>query len=139
MPQRPDTLHPVRLTVTAPLIAAYAELTQDFNPIHLDAAFAAGTAMGGVIAHGTLSIGLIWQSLQRSVSAEDFLGAELDIRFVRPVRLAENLVAGGRLRADTPGVYEVWVRAEADAPTDTDAAQSERLVGSLSLAAHPAP
>ena len=130
MRQRPDTLMPVRLTITAPLIAAYADLTQDFNPIHLDPGFAAGTAMGGVIAHGTLSIGLIWQSLQRSVAPEDFVGAELDIRFVHPVRLAETLIAGGHERAGARGVYEVWVRAEAD--------QSERLVGSLSLAATPA-
>jgi len=36
-------------------ILAYAEITGDFNPIHVDPAFAATTAMGGVIAHGTLS------------------------------------------------------------------------------------
>lgn len=126
MTKLPPSLLPARLSVTAPLIAAYAELTQDFNPIHLDPAFAASTPMGGVIAHGTLSIGLIWQCVQRSLPPEAFADADLDIRFVRPVRLAESLIAGGQLRSDQPGVYDVWVRAEAD--------QGERLVGLLRLA-----
>jgi 3-hydroxybutyryl-CoA dehydratase len=122
----PDTLVPARMTVSAAAIAAYADLTQDFNPIHVDATFAATTAMGGVIAHGTMSIGLIWQSLQRSAGAEAFVDADLDIRFVKPVRLAETLVASGARRAHEPGVYDVWVRAVAD--------DSDRLVGSLTLA-----
>lgn len=117
------------MTVTAPVIAAYAELTQDFNPIHLDAAFAATTAMGGVIAHGTMSIGLIWQALHRSVAPEAFVDADLDIRFVKPVRLAETLVAGGARRAGEPGVYDVWVREAADG--------SDRLVGRMTLALPP--
>ncbi|MDN8618477.1 MaoC family dehydratase [Variovorax ginsengisoli] len=127
MNQLPGTLASARLTVEPPLIASYADLTQDFNPIHLDPAFAAKTPMGGLIAHGTMSIGLIWQSLEQSLGAAAFADADLDIRFVKPVRLGETLVAGGRLRADDPRTYDVWVRAEQD--------DSDRLIGSLRLAA----
>ncbi len=42
-------------------INAYARITDDFNPIHTDPTFAATTPMGGVIAHGTMSLNLIWQ------------------------------------------------------------------------------
>src|SRR4051794_35713846 len=98
MNQLPVTLVSARLTVEPPLIASYADLTQDFNPIHLDPAFAAKTPMGEVIAHGTMSIGLIWQSLEQSLGASAFVDADLDIRFVKPVRLGETLVAGGSLR-----------------------------------------
>ena len=121
----PAQLAPARLTVEPHLIAAYAALTQDFNPIHLDPAFAARTPMGGVIAHGTMSVGLIWQSLEQSMGATAFADADLDIRFVKPVRLGETLIAGGALRPDEPRTYDVWVRAEHDA--------SDRLVGSLRL------
>ena len=131
MNQLPETLAPAQLTITPELIAAYAELTQDFNPIHLDAEFAAKTLMGGVIAHGTMSIGLIWQALENSIGAAAFADAHLDIRFVNPVRVGETLVAGGRLRADAPRSYEVWVRAGQH--------DGDRLVGSLSLAATPTP
>ena len=129
MNQLPEKLAPARLKVEPSLIAIYADLTQDFNPIHLDPAFAAKTPMGGVIAHGTMSIGLIWQSLEQSLGAPAFDDVDLDIRFVKPVRVGETLIAGGRLREDEPRTYEVWVRAELD--------DSDRLVGSLRLAADP--
>jgi acyl dehydratase len=125
----PEALTPARLTVDAALIAAYAELTQDFNPIHLDADFAASTPMGGVIAHGTMSIGLVWQSIERSLGTAALTEADLDIRFIKPVRLGEALVAGGQRRAGSPHAYEVWVRSEHD--------NSDRLVGSVLI--EPAP
>ena len=68
------------LKVDSAAIRAYAELTNDFNPIHLDPVFAASTPMGGVIAHGTMSICLLWQALFRSFGAKAFEALELDIR-----------------------------------------------------------
>lgn len=120
-----NDLTPATLTVTAEAIRAYAELTQDFNPIHLDPVFAAGTAMGGVIAHGTMSIGLLWQMLQRNRGASAFDGLDLELHFVKPVRIGETLVAGGRVRDDDPGLLDVWVRADDG---------SDRLAGTLRLA-----
>ncbi len=98
------------LTVTPEAIRAYAELTDDFNPIHLDAQFAAGTAMGGVIAHGTMSVCLLWQALFHSFGNDAFEALELDIRFVKPVRIGETLTAGGE--AEAPGTWRVWVRGD---------------------------
>ena len=125
----PEQLTPARLTVDAALIAAYAELTQDFNPIHLDAEFAAGTTMGGVIVHGTMSIGLIWQSLERSLGTAALSGAQLDIRFIKPVRLGEGLLAGGQRRPGSTQTYDVWVRREHD--------NGDRLVGTLLIESTP--
>jgi hydroxyacyl-ACP dehydratase HTD2-like protein with hotdog domain len=131
----PHTLKTTRLTVQPALIAAYAELTNDFNPIHLDAEFAAQTPMGGVIAHGTMSIGLIWQSLQRSLGAGAFAGARLDVRFVKPVRLGETLIAGGRERFGDPGVYDVWVRVEPGGSSEA----GDRIVGTVHVPLPPHP
>ncbi len=100
------------LKVDSAAIRAYAELTNDFNPIHLDPVFAASTPMGGVIAHGTMSICLLWQALFRTFGASAFEALELDIRFVKPVREGETLVAGGQPNADDAGVYDVWVRGD---------------------------
>ncbi len=41
--------------VTAEAIDAFAELSGDENPIHLDEAYAAETMFGGRVAHGMLS------------------------------------------------------------------------------------
>lgn len=89
-------------------ILEYAEITGDFNPIHVDPAFAATTAMGGVIAHGTLSMNLIWQLVSVNFGLQACRAADIDIRFARPVRVGDRVTAGGKLRAD--GEYEVWVR-----------------------------
>ncbi len=121
----PTELHATALVITPAAIEAYAHLTQDFNPIHLDAEFAARTPMGSVIAHGTMSIGLIWQSLAKSLTTEDFLKVKLDVRFVKPVRLKDSLVAGGRLQTGHPSVYDVWVK---DADDD-----EERIVETATL------
>jgi acyl dehydratase len=121
----PTELYATSLVITPTAIEAYAHLTQDFNPIHLDPEFAARTPMGSVIAHGTMSIGLIWQSLAQSLSPEDFLKVQLDVRFVKPVRLKDSLVAGGRPQTPERPVYDVWVKGADDG--------EERIVGTATL------
>jgi 3-hydroxybutyryl-CoA dehydratase len=105
-------LPPSSLAVTADLIRSYADLTQDFNPLHLDAEFAATTPMKSVIAHGTMSIHLIWRSVAAAFGGEALSRIELDIRFVKPVRVGDTLHAGGRQHPDEDGTYEVWVRGD---------------------------
>ena len=107
-----ESLKEIRFHVDKVAIGRYAAITKDFNPIHLDAEFASKTSMGGIIAHGTMSMSLIWQSLSETCKLDDDANVVLDIRFVRPVREDDWVVAGGRL-VDARGVYDVWVRAEA--------------------------
>lgn len=105
-----EALKPVSLRVDREAILRYADITGDYNPIHVDPAFAAKTPMGGVIAHGTLSMNLLWQSLAATFGRAALRGAVLEIRFVRPVREGDTVEAGGRAGGDTAGSYEVWVR-----------------------------
>ncbi len=104
----PSTLQEVALTVSEDEINQYAAITDDYNPIHLDSDFAGRTPMGGVIAHGTMSLGLIWQMLRRNFGSERLGKAELSIRFVRPVRPGDTVRAGGTEAED--GSIAVWVR-----------------------------
>ena len=105
-----EALKPVSLCVDREAILRYAEITGDYNPIHVDPAFAAKTPMGGVIAHGTLSMNLLWQSLAATFGAAALRGAALEIRFVKPVREGDTVEAGGRAAGDATGSFEVWVR-----------------------------
>ncbi|MBS77762.1 MaoC family dehydratase [Variovorax sp.] len=121
-----ERLETVMLEVEMASILAYAELTDDFNPIHVDPEFAAATPMGGVIAHGTMSLCLLWAAIFRSFPASALRAPELDVRFVKPVRVGDMLRAGGEIDAEDPALYKVWVRADDG---------SDRIVGTLRLAA----
>lgn len=103
-------MKPVSLHVTEKTVRAYAQLTDDFNPIHLDPAFAAATPMGRPIAHGTLSLCLIWLFLQRNFGPARLAGADLNVRFVKPVFIDEEIMAGGQPDPMVPDHYEIWVR-----------------------------
>lgn len=106
----PADLKPVSLRVDREAILHYADITGDYNPIHVDAEFAVKTALGGVIAHGTLSMNLIWQSLAATFGPGALRGAAIDIRFAKPVREGDLVEACGRAAGDAAGRFEVWVR-----------------------------
>ncbi|MEO8038100.1 MAG: MaoC family dehydratase [Betaproteobacteria bacterium] len=96
------------LRITRAMLVAYGSLTRDSNPIHLDEAFAASTPYGRCIAHGTLSLNALWQSIDATFTAEMTARAAVDIRFTAPVFVGEILVGGGERVGD--GRYEVWVK-----------------------------
>ncbi len=64
---------------------AYAALTGDMNPIHLDPDFAATTPVGRPIAHGTLSLARALSELRRFVGETAFLAGRTEVRFLKPV------------------------------------------------------
>lgn len=98
------------LRVDSARIRAYAEATQDFNPIHLDPSFAEKTEMKGIIAHGTMSLNLIWQSLTATFGLDPASRAKLDVRFTAPVREHDVLTSGGVRRDPAGPVFAVWVK-----------------------------
>ncbi len=52
-----------RVTIDQAMIDDYARLTDDYNPIHVDAEYAAGTPFGSTIAHGMLTAGFVQHAL----------------------------------------------------------------------------
>lgn len=97
----------VSLHVDMQAIRDYAEITGDYNPIHLDPEFAAKTPMGGVIAHGTLSMNLIWRHIELNHGRDALKDAEIDIRFVAPVRVGDTLTV--KASGDEHGEQQVKV------------------------------
>lgn len=109
----PTELDPASRLVDRASIRAYAEVTGDFNPIHLDPEFAARTPMKGIIAHGMLSLNMIWQALSKTLGADAIARIDIDIRFIKPVREDDTVTGSGRLMADGTDTYEVWVENQA--------------------------
>ena len=81
-------------TVTAADVERFAELTGDFDPLHLDEEFCRTTPYGRRIAHGALIIGymssassLMTQGMDRAVAS---LGYDR-IRLVAPVFIGDTV------------------------------------------------
>lgn len=103
-------LNPTTLKVTEDRVKAYAALSGDFNPLHLDEAFARTTFHGTRIAHGTLSLNLLWQSIAATFGIDDLGTRTLDVRFVKPVYLDDTVTAGSDDAPDDDGRLPVWVK-----------------------------
>ena len=78
-------------------LTKYAGASGDFNPIHQDDAFAKAAGMGGVFAHGMLSMGFVAQSVT------DWVGVgrvrRISVRFAALVRLGDVITCHGRVAA----------------------------------------
>ena len=96
----PDRLEPVSMHVTMEKIRLYADIVDDYNPIHVDPEFAASTPLKGIIAHGTMSLALVWQTLRASFPADVIERTHLEIRFVKPVRIDDRLTTVGERDAE---------------------------------------
>ena len=79
--------------VTGADIDAFAEVTGDDNPVHLDEAYAAKTRFGGRIAHGMLSAGYISTVLGSRMPGPGAIYLSQSLRFRRPVRIGDTVTA----------------------------------------------
>lgn len=80
-------------TITGREVALFAEATGDENPLHLDAAYAAGTQFGRPIAHGMLVASLISAVLANDLPGPGALYASQTLRFPAPVVVGETVTA----------------------------------------------
>jgi 3-hydroxybutyryl-CoA dehydratase len=78
-------------TVTQEDIIAFAGVSGDHNPVHLDAAFAATTPFKGIIAHGMLSASFISAILGTTLPGEGTIYMGQNLKFLAPVRPGDTV------------------------------------------------
>lgn len=114
--------HEVRITEET--IDAFAELSGDTNPIHLDDGYAADTMFGGRVAHGILSAAVVSGALASLPG--DIVYLSQDLSFESPVRPGEAVradvevveaIGGDRIRVTT----EAFVPARDERVIDGEA------------------
>lgn len=94
-------------TITDEDVRAFAELTGDRNPVHLDDAYAATTRFGRRIAHGMLGASLISTVLASELPGRGTVYLSQTLRFTAPVFLGDTVtsrVTVTRVREDKPVV-----------------------------------
>jgi len=80
-------------TITAEDIELFAKATGDFNPVHLDQAYAEKTMFKGRIAHGLLSLGFISTILGNILPGYGTIYLSQEVKFLAPVRIGDTITA----------------------------------------------
>lgn len=83
----------IRKTISESDILAYAGLTGDFNPVHVDAEYASRTRFGSRIAHGMLTAGLVSHVLGMRLPGTGAIYLGQSLRFTAPVRAGDTIEA----------------------------------------------
>jgi 3-hydroxybutyryl-CoA dehydratase len=74
-------------------VTAFADLTGDRNPVHLDQEYAEGTRFKGRIAHGMLTASLVSAVLGMDLPGPGAIYLAQSLAFKRPVRLDDEVTA----------------------------------------------
>ncbi len=80
-------------------IVAYAGISGDTNPVHLDDAYAKPTRFGGRIAHGMLSASLISPVIGTKLPGPGAIYMSQSLRFRAPVKPGDVVKASVRVSA----------------------------------------
>jgi len=79
--------------VTEDRIGQFAEASDDFNPVHMDEAFAAKTAYRGRIAHGLLSASFGSAVVGTILPGAGAIYLSQTLAFHKPVRIGDTVMA----------------------------------------------
>jgi 3-hydroxybutyryl-CoA dehydratase len=80
--------------VTQDTINAYADLSGDYNPLHVDLEVAAASEFGGTIAHGPISFQSLFRSLTEGLGTEALpAGSVVSVTYRAPVRPGDEVTA----------------------------------------------
>ena len=93
-------------TITEGDIGTFAGLTGDYNPVHTDAVFAAGTQFGTRIAHGPFGIGLAFGLASRLDLIDGTVIALLSVAWEFKATGARRRYAACRDRGDRDTAIE---------------------------------
>lgn len=96
----PDDPAPLAVGATARLVRrlddaavrAFADLTGDHNPVHLDDVAAAASVFGGRVAHGMLVASLFSTLVAEQLPGPGSVYLEQTLRWRRPVRVGDEVV-----------------------------------------------
>lgn len=79
-------------TVTADVITAFADVSGDHNPVHVDADYAAGTIFKQRIAHGMLSAAYISAVFGMKLPGPGAIYISQTLAFKAPVKIGDEVV-----------------------------------------------
>ena len=126
-----DELPELRRVVTREDVKAYADAGGDQNPLHLRDEVARAAGFDGIIAHGMFTMGHMAACVVAWAGEPDAVRS-ISAQFRAPVSMAQELVAGGRVRSLDEGTHmatlDLWVTSERDGATEWPIKRGEATV-----------
>jgi 3-hydroxybutyryl-CoA dehydratase len=95
--------------VTQDSINAYAEISGDFNPLHVDPEAAAASEFGGIIAHGPVALHAFFRAATEWLGTDALPpGSEVKVTYRAPTRPGDEVtVRLGELQTAADGRTEL--------------------------------
>lgn len=101
-----------RVEITEARIVQFAEASDDFNPVHMDEAYAAKTAYRGRIAHGLLSASIGSAVVGTMLPGAGAIFLSQTLSFHKPVRIGDVLIARVTVAEVDPESARVVLKAQ---------------------------
>ena len=97
-PKVGDALPSLDKAMTQDIIDAWADVSGDRNPLHVDPEYARTTRYAGTIAHGNIALSYLCQLMQGWAGPDWMRGGRLvDIKFIAPIRPGRTYRVGGEI------------------------------------------
>ena len=112
-----------RVTVDQDMVRAFAALSGDMNPLHLDAGYAAGTPFKEPIAHGMIVGALFSRLVGMHLPGRHALYLSQTLQFREPVRIGADIIIRGVVSHKTDAHRAITLRTTAE-----DGASGKALV-----------
>jgi 3-hydroxybutyryl-CoA dehydratase len=114
-----DTITGKEMEITAEKIQEFAEVTLDFNPLHLDGEFMGTTSFGktkyeGIIGHGLLNFALVTRMMTDWLWPRGGVHRRLQTKHVKPVYPGDILTPKATVIQKTTSQETRWVLFEVE-------------------------
>ena len=85
------------LTLTSAHVAKFAELSGDYNPLHFDEEFVAGTKFGRLVVQGGLTTGLLHALVAMDMPGPGTVFLSQNWKFTAPVYIDDTITASAEV------------------------------------------
>ena len=94
-------------TISTDDVAAFAELTGDHNPLHMDDAYAQATNFGSRVVHGMFLAGLVSRLVGMQMPGKRALLMKESLEFKKPVHIGDRVHVEGVVTHTSPATHIV--------------------------------
>ena len=115
-------------TVTDAMIVAFADLTGDHNPVHLDEDVASRSRFKGRIAHGMLGAGFISAAIATRLPGPGTIYLSQSLKFTRPVKIGDTVTTRVEVLEVLPEQRQVRLLTRCTNPQGKAVIEGEALV-----------